>query len=120
MEMTAEQFQAEARRRRGARRRGAAPYSSAERDFAVAYARAGQRQGRSVTASASALGISDPTLREWMAKAKATTPGSALRTVVVKTTTPSGSAGLTLVTPSGYRLRGLDVASAAALLRVVG
>ena len=120
MEMTAERFQAEARRRRGTRRRGAPPYSSEERDFAVAYARAGRRQGRSVTASASALGISDPTLREWMAKAKVNGTATALRSVVVKTTAAAASAGLTLVTPSGYRLRGLDVASAAALLRVVG
>jgi hypothetical protein len=119
MEMTAERFQAEALSRRGERRRGAAPYSSEQRAFAVSYARTGQSQGRSVTASAAALGISDPTLREWMAKSRAT-PGTSLRSVVVKATPAAPGAGLTLVTPSGYRVRGLDVASAAALLRVVG
>lgn len=119
MEMAAERFRAEAVRRRGARRRGAAPYSSEQRAFAVAYARAGQSEGRSVTSSAAALGISDPTLREWVAKSKATA-GAALRSVVVKPTPVAASAGLTLVTPAGYRVRGLDVATAAALLRVLG
>lgn len=118
MEMTADRFRAEAVRRRGERRRGAAPYSAEQRAFAVAYARTGLSQGRSVTASALALGISDPSLREWMAQA--TAPGTALRTVVVKPTPASPGSGLTLISPSGYRLRGLDVTSAAALLRVVG
>lgn len=119
MEMTADRFRAEAVRRRGTRRRGAAPYSSEQRAFAVAYARAGQSQGRSVTASAAELGISDPTLREWVAQSRAT-PGAALRSVVVKPTPVAASAKLTLVTPAGYRVRGLDVVTAAALLRVVG
>ena len=122
MEMTAEKFSAEAARRRGGRRRGAAPYSEEQRTFAVAYARTGLSQGRSVTASAAALGISDPTLRAWLAQAAAA-PGTALRSVVVKSTSSSPGplpAGLTLISPSGYRLRGLDVMSAAALLRVVG
>lgn len=121
MEMTADRFRAEAVRRRGERRRGAAPYTAEQRAFAVAYARSGASQGRSVTASAAALGISDPSLREWMAQA-GSAPGTALRSVVVKTAaaSPSPSAGLTLISPSGYRVRGLDVMSAAALLRVVG
>lgn len=119
MEMTAEKFRAEALRRRGERRRGAAPYSSEQRAFAVAYARAGLSEGRSVTASAEALGISDPSLREWLAQSTAT-PGTALRSVVVKPTPAGPASGLTLVSPAGYRVRGLDVASAAALLRVLG
>jgi len=120
MEMTVESFRAEVVRRRGQRRRGAPRYTEELRAFAVAFGRAGLSQGRSVTASAAALGISDPTLREWMGRAAAA-PSTALRSVVVKSksTTPM-SAALTLVSPSGYRLRGLDVASAAALLRVLG
>jgi hypothetical protein len=119
MELTAEEFRAEASRRRGERRRGAAPYSAEERAFAVAYARTGLSQGRSVTASAKALGVSDPSLREWMAQSAATA-GTALRSVVVKPPPGTPPAGLTLISPSGYRVRGLDVMSAAALLRVVG
>lgn len=122
MEMTVDKFRAEAVRRRGERRRGAAPYSTEERAFAVAYARTGLSQGRSVTASASLLGISDPSLREWLVRATAA-PGTALRRVVVKSTPASPSmppGGLTLISPAGYRVRGLDVMSAAALLRVVG
>ena len=119
MEMTVDKFRAEAVRRRGERRRGAAPYSAEQRSFAVAYARRGLSEKRSVTASAAALGISDPSLREWMVQA-ASTPGTALRSVVVKAAPASPAAGLTLISPSGYRVRGLDVMSAAALLRVVG
>jgi hypothetical protein len=40
--------------------------------------------------------------------------------VVTPTVEPSSSSRLTLITPAGYRVRGLDVASAAALLRVLG
>jgi hypothetical protein len=125
MEMTVKKFREEALRRRGERPRGAAPYSPEQRAFAVAYARAGLTQGRSVTGSAAALGISDPTLREWMAHSAAN-PGTALRSVVVKPraapdSLPASSPdGLTLVSPSGYRVSGLDVVSAAALLRVLG
>jgi transposase-like protein len=125
MEMTAEKFRDEVKRRRGERRRGAAPYSPEQRAFAVAYARSGQKQGRSVAASAAALGLSDPTLREWLAE-PVRQPGTALRSVVVKhraasgASSPSQFAGLTLITPAGYRVRGLDVTSAAALLRVLG
>lgn len=116
MEMTADRFRAESVRRRGERRRGAAPYSAEQRAFAVAYARSGLSEKRSVTASAAALGISDPSLRAWMAQA----PGTALRSVVLKPTPASPAVGLTLISPLGYRVRGLDVMSAAALLRVVG
>jgi hypothetical protein len=120
MEMTAERFRAEAVRRRGAQRRGAPPYSQAEKAFATGYARAGLATGRGLTASASALGVSEPTLRTWMALA-AFSPSTTLRRVVVTPTAePTSSSRLTLVTPGGYRLRGLDVASAAALLRVLG
>jgi len=74
MEMTAEKFRAEALRRRGARRRGAAPYSAEQRAFAVAYARSELSQGRSVSGSAAALGISDPSLREWLAQGNRSRP----------------------------------------------
>jgi len=120
MEMTAERFRAEAVRRRGAQRRGAPPYSSEQRAFATGYARAGLAQGRSMVASATDLGISEPTLRAWMVAA-APSPGAGLRRVVVAPAAePSSSSRLTLITPAGYRVRGLDVASAAALLRVLG
>lgn len=81
-----------------------------------------RRSDRPRRYSAAALGISDPSLRAWLGQAGAA-PGTALRSVVVKSTSSSPGtlpAGLTLISPSGYRLRGLDVMSAAALLRVVG
>jgi transposase-like protein len=122
MEMTAEDFRAEAVRRRGKRVRGAPRYSSEQRAFAVAYAREGLSCGRSINASAGELGISDPTLRAWLARATdgASTTGAMLRAVVVKPAPVAASAGLTLVSPSGWRVSGLDVHSAAALLRVLG
>lgn len=130
MEMTADRFREEAIRRRGERRRGAAAYSEEQRAFAASYARTGLAQGRSLMASAAALGVSDPTLRAWV---QSTAPSTSLRRVVVTPSTelpasklprpeaklPS-SRSLTLVTPAGYRLHGLDVASAVALLRVLG
>jgi hypothetical protein len=132
MEMTAERFREEAVRRRGARRRGAAPYSDEQKAYAAAYARAGLSRGQSLMASAAALGVSEPTLRTWVQNVS-TDARVPLRRVVVTPSTEgpatklprsatklSGSSRLTLVTPTGYRLRGLDVASAAALLRVLG
>jgi transposase-like protein len=83
-------------------------------------------------ASAAALGVSEPTLRTWVQNVSTDARGSLRRVVVTPSTEApatklprsatklSGSSRLTLVTPTGYRLRGLDVASAAALLRVLG
>ena len=120
MEMTAERFHAEAVRRRGAQRRGAPPYSTDQKAFATSYARAGLAAGRGLLASATALGVSEPTLRTWMGSA-APGPSTTLRRIVVTPAVePSSTSRLTLVTPAGYRVRGLDVASAAALLRVLG
>ncbi|MFM2419059.1 MAG: hypothetical protein RL385_3782 [Pseudomonadota bacterium] len=126
--MTVDQFRTEVVRRRGGRRRGAPPYTAEQRRFAITYARSGQLEGRSIMASAKALGLGEPTLRDWMASdASPTAPVSALsalRSVVVKSEpsrAPVAMAmGLTLTTPAGYRVRGLDVASAAALLKVLG
>jgi hypothetical protein len=128
---TVEQFRAEVVRRRGARRRGAPPYTAEQKRFAINYARAGQREGRSITSITKALGLGEPTLRDWMGSeaspaAPASAVPSALRSVVVKPEpSPTASSmamatGLTLITPAGYRVRGLDVASAAALLKVLG
>jgi hypothetical protein len=128
-----EQFRAEVVRRRGARRRGAPPYTAEQKRFAITYARAGQREGRSITTSAKTLGLGEPTLRDWMAsEAPSATPpstvpapSSALRSVVLKpepvrAQAPAAVMGLTVITPAGYRVRGLDIASAAALLKVLG
>jgi transposase len=122
MEMTAEDFRTEAVRRRGKRVRGAPRYSSEQRAFAVAYAREGLSCGRSINASAAKLGIADPTLRAWLASSagKTSTTGAMLRAVVVKPTAIAAASGLTLVSPSGWRVSGLDVQSAAALLRALG
>jgi hypothetical protein len=127
--MTVEQFRAEVVRRRGARRRGAPPYTAEQKRFAITYARAGQREGRSITSSSKALGLGEPTLRDWMASeaslaVQASAAPSALRSVVVKPepsrAESASTMGLTLITPAGYRVRGLDVSSAAALLKVLG
>ena len=131
MEMTVARFREEAAHQRGARPHGAAPYSDEQRAFATAYVQAGLAQGRSLTASAEALGVSEPTLRLWRRQAAAAAgpstlqaaaagPSTSLRRVVVSPTIePARSSRLTLITPGGYRVRGLDVASAAALLRVL-
>jgi hypothetical protein len=120
MEMTADRFREEAVRRRGGRRRGAAPYSAEQKAFAAGYARTGLAEGRSLMASAIALGVSDPTLRDWMERGPTGSSTPLRRVVVAPRAEPSSSSGLTLITPAGYRIRGLDVGSAAALLRVLG
>ena len=120
MDMTAERFRAEAMRRRGAQRRGAPPYSDEQKVFATSYARAGLAQGRSLMSSATALGVSEPTLRVWMGHAARSASRTLRPVVVTPAVEPSRTSRLTLITPAGYRVRGLDVASAAALLRVLG
>jgi transposase-like protein len=88
----------------------------------VSYGQQALASGRSVGATAEELGLCDKTLRDWLAKenAKPSQSVTALRAVVVKPSASMTVGSLTLVTPGGYRVAGLDVESASALLRVLG
>src|SRR5262245_38559602 len=132
MDEEAERFRQETS---AVRARGAAGrYSEALQKQAVSYAVRRQAEGATFDQVVAALGVSDPTLRRWMAtnKAAARQPkrsSPAARAAKPKlipvrvgassaesASRPSGP-GLTVVAPGGYRVEGLDVAQAVALLR---
>lgn len=132
MGMTVERFRRDSQRRRAGRKRGATPYSAQQRAFAVSFAQSERAKGRSVAQASAALGVSEPALREWLRQSASTSGQKAdsasapslvqsglVRSVVVKPSGPTEGGTLTLITPSGYRLNGLDFASAAALLRAL-
>ncbi len=100
------------------KRRPGRGYQSALRQRAAEYARKRAESGDGVAKVSAELGVSEQTLRNWLAKA-----GPAfLRVTVDESVGPreAVAAGtLVLVTPSGYRLEGLDLRAAADLLRAL-
>ena len=122
MDVTLEVFKGEAAKRAQGRRRGPAAYPVALRRFAVKHARERVAAGCSVTGAAKELGVADATLTNWLKKdvyREAAGGGCEFREVVVEPT-PAASAGLVLVTPSGLRVEGLDMAGVVALVRELG
>lgn len=123
MEMTIERFRREALKRREGRARGARPYSSTEKEFAVRCAHEGLDAGRTISAVARDLGVSEMTLASWCGatppKPTTTRAGNALRRVVIRDEPPSAPSSIVIVTASGHRVHGLDVAMAAELLRAL-
>ena len=106
------------RRFRGARREGRC--SMELRKLAVEYARERVAEGTAIADVARELGTTPATLRNWM---KPTEPEfrpvdmvGPLPPWVGERTWPA----LTLVTPAGFRLEGLDVVAAARLLQLLG
>jgi len=101
----------------GKRRRGRG-YPAEMRQRAAEYARKRAKAGDGVAEVSAELGVSEQTLRNWLAKA-----GPAFLRVTVDESVGSARAvatgSLVLVAPSGYRLEGLDLDGAADLLRVL-
>lgn len=83
------------------------------RNEVVSYVASRRDSGSSVMEIAADLGVSDSTLTRWMTAEK--NKKGSMSAVRVKET--AMSSGVVLVTPRGYRIEGLDVASAAHLLR---
>ena len=82
----------------------------------LAYARGERAAGRSWAGIAHAVGLSPGALKNW-----SQTPAPARRLVPVAVATPAGpGAVLVVVSPGGYRVEGLDLATATALLRALG
>ena len=81
----------------------------------IRYAEERRRSGDGVRKIARSLGVSPESIRRW------TTPGTIKRTralvPVVVREQDEGVKALTVVAPGGYRVEGLTVSSAAALLR---
>ena len=82
-------------------------------------------QGRSVTAASQELGLARDTLGRWLRGAEPTE--TIFRPVIVADASAAAdgqganpsAAGLVLVSPRGYRVEGLGVATAAELLRAL-
>lgn len=81
----------------------------------VALVRERQGAGASLRDLADSLGLSTETLTRWMATRPAALERGAERPLPVVVTS-SPAAALTLVTPGGFRVEGLSVASVAELL----
>lgn len=120
MGVTIDKFRRESAKRKRGRRRGASEYPAELRRFAVEHADAEIAAGGSVSGSARELGVSEMTLAKWMQAADALDdePGG-FREVMVERPEVTTD-GLVVVTPSGFRVEGLDVAGAIELLRAFG
>jgi transposase len=128
MEKELEQFQQEAQRLKEGRKGGALPFPEALRAFAVRYAEQTVEGGGTVVEAAARLGVSAPTLYEWR---KGRTAGSAKRKKRAERSgvllpvrvgerpeeaAVAGAQQVVVVSPSGWRVEGLSVESAAQLL----
>jgi transposase-like protein len=97
----------------------------------IAYAHSCQRQGQSLTRTAAQLGMGEKTLRQWVRqdlvedRGERTEGIEGFRQVSIVAGNPDAEGanrpakGLTLTTSGGHRVEGLDVKSAAYLLRVL-
>jgi hypothetical protein len=126
METEIAEFRSEVRQRRGARRKGAAPYTEELIARGQGLAAQLREAGVGVTAAARGLGVAAKTLRKWtgLEGAKAKGRGRFVRVGVKdQTLKPEGAGvrvGLRIVSPRGYSIDGVDVATAVAILREVG
>lgn len=88
------------------------------REEVIRYASERRRCGDGVCRIARALGVSPESIRRW------TTPGTmrqtrALVPIVVRDDRQAAPEAVTVTSPGGYRVEGLTVVSAAALLRAL-
>ena len=93
------------------------PIPAGVRQRVLAVAQRAAAAGWSQQAVAQAVGVSIGSLHNW------TVPRPDAPTMVPVRVAPPGAAGpapLAVVSPAGYRVEGLDVATAAALLRTLG
>jgi hypothetical protein len=89
-----------------------------QRNIAVRFGRWALDAGESLGEAAAQLGMSRATLERWLDEEPAG-DSSLVREVVVREeeTGAGAGAGLTLVTPEGFRIEGLAVADLTALVR---
>jgi len=121
-------FQAEVRGRRGTRRKGAAPYGAEMIARGRALAMRLQEGGEPAVAVARLLGIARKTLMKWLGEPARRTARSKAAAGFVRVglqaargeEAVAATAGVRLVSPRGYRIEGLDQATAVAILREVG
>lgn len=87
----------------------------------IRYAMERRRHGDGVRRIAQALGVSPESIRRWTTRTtpSATGRARALVPIVVRDDDDAPTGVLTLTAPGGYRVDGLTVTSAAALLRAL-
>jgi transposase-like protein len=101
--------------RRAVRARKKQSYSPELKARIVAYVEQRRAAGFSQRVVSEEVGVKWTTLRRWVSK----TPTTALVPVAVRPSAPTRTVELSLVTPSGYRLEGLDAPDAVALFRAL-
>jgi hypothetical protein len=117
------EFRAWVAEQRKARTPAGVRYPTEKRTWAAEYARRRMAAGVSLRNVLSELTVSEPALRRWLGTKSA--PEKLLRRlrpVTVKETETSWQArpsprALTVITPRGFRIEGLDAASVVALVR---
>jgi hypothetical protein len=92
-------------------------YPSSVRREVVRYAQCRRDEGASWYAIADELGLCDETPRRWCSAAAAKSGGSKIAPVEVVAS--ERDTGVVIVSPSGFRLEGLDVSSAVAALKAL-
>lgn len=97
-------------------------YGPEVRAAAASYGLACREAGQTWETLARGLPVSSTAIRRWMREASPAAPRGALVEVVSDSEAPPPAAPpmLSLVSPGGYRLEGLDVETALLLLRSLG
>lgn len=118
MEEKIDTFRAEVLRWRGTRRKGARPYTAEMKTKALQLAKDLQVQGLAMDVVAKRIGICAATLYLWRSSSK----GRRMVPVKVVLAEPPVTASpcFALVSPRGYRLEGLPVKLAMAMLQELG
>jgi len=111
-------FREEVLKWRGTRRKGARPYTAEMKTKALQLAKDLQKQGLAMDVVGKRIGICAATLYLWRSSSKRSrmVPVKVVRAEPPVTTTPY----FTLVSPRGYRLEGLPVKLAMAMLQEIG
>jgi predicted transcriptional regulator len=117
MEALIAELKAEARKRKTTPKMGNRPYPARLRAAAAEYGRRQRDAGMSQAGIAKELGVSETTVCKWLRPEVSTF--KAVR-VIAERRAGAETGRLCVVTPHGYRVEGLDVASTAALLRELG
>jgi hypothetical protein len=112
-------FRESAARANEGRDRNGWRYTAALRRLAVEYCHSCRRSHQRFSEIADSLGVSTVTLGRWLEKERgATSPG--FREVIVEPTALVPEAGhLTVLTPSGLRIEGLDLSGVVELARAL-